>query len=279
MHFGSLLSALASYLHAHQNKGQWLVRMEDLDPPREQAGAADDILKSLLEHGLEWHGPVLYQSSRLNDYRDLLSDLVARKQVYRCNCSRQQVQANGGIYNNRCRTRTITESPFALRLQVDADTGISPQVSFEDIYQGPQHQDVTACVGDFILQRKDHFYAYQLAVVADDIEQNISHIIRGSDLLCSTARQIYFFQQLQAAPPRFGHIPVATHSDGQKLSKQNHAPALADTAACDNLFQALQFLQLLPPEFLRGAPVQEQLNWAIKHANLTLIPRQMGIAL
>ena len=274
LHFGSLVGALASYLHAHQHNGQWLVRMEDLDPPREQPGAADSILQSLHIHGLHWHGDVLYQSQRLDAYRAQLDELMSRQQVYRCNCNRKKIQAAGGIYGNYCRHRHIESPPFALRVKVD-----SPCIHFVDLIQGPQQQNVEHEIGDFILQRKDGLFAYQLAVVMDDIEQNISHIIRGSDLLCSSARQIYLFEVLGAAAPKFGHCPVATHADGNKLSKQNHAPALINDAAADNLWQALDFLQLQPPCELRGENVEKQLNWAIEYANLNDIPQQMGIAI
>jgi glutamyl-Q tRNA(Asp) synthetase len=274
LHFGSLISALASYLHAHQHNGQWLVRMEDLDPPREQPGAADSILHSLQVHGLQWHGEVFYQSQRLDAYRAQLDELMSRQQVYRCNCNRKKIQAAGGIYDNHCRNRHIESPPFALRVKVDTQC-----IHFVDLIQGPQQQDVEHEVGDFTLQRKDGLFAYQLAVVMDDIEQNISHIIRGSDLLCSSARQLYLFDVLGAAPPKFGHCPVATHTCGQKLSKQNHAPALVDNDATNNLWRALHFLQLQPPEELLGEDVKKQLNWAISYANLNAIPQQMGIVI
>lgn len=279
LHFGSLVGALASYLHAHQQQGQWLVRMEDLDPPREQVGASDAILRSLHAHGLHWHGEVLFQSQRLGDYRDLLAALQLKGWVYRCNCNRQKIQANGGIYDNCCRSKATADvaAPYALRVQADRATGVDTDIRFSDLIQGPQQQSIESQVGDFILQRKDGLHAYQLAVVADDIEQGINHVVRGSDLLCSTARQIYLFRLLGAAVPTFGHIPVATHADGQKLSKQNHAPALIDEQASGNLFSALSFLRLQPPSDLRGAPVQEQLDWAIRHANLSNIPHQLGI--
>lgn len=277
LHFGSLVGALASYLHAHQQQGQWLVRMEDLDPPREMAGAADSILQSLDAHGLHWHGEVLYQSQRLDAYDAQLQQLQQQQQVYRCNCNRQRIQAAGGIYDNHCRHLNIDTSPYGIRLNLDAKPTISTDVSFQDLIQGAQQQDISAQVGDFILKRKDGLFAYQLAVVMDDIEQKITHVIRGSDLLCSSARQIFLFQRLGASAPVFGHCPVATHADGQKLSKQNLAPGLENSLASDNLWRALSFLQLQPPNELRDAPVQEQLHWAINNAVFDDIPPTMGI--
>lgn len=277
LHFGSLVGALASYLHAHQNQGRWLVRMEDLDPPREMAGAADSILHSLDAHGLHWHGDVLYQSQRLEAYREQLQRLQDQQQVYRCNCNRQRIQAAGGIYDNHCRHLNIASAPYGIRLNLDASPRINTNIRFTDLIQGPQQQDIATEVGDFILQRKDGLFAYQLAVVMDDIEQNISHVIRGSDLLSSSARQIFFFQRLGRCAPIFGHCPVATHADGQKLSKQNLAPGLNNDLASANLWRALDFLHLQPPEELRDAPVQEQLHWAVNNAVFDDIPQTMGI--
>lgn len=277
LHFGSLVGALASYLHAHQHRGQWLVRMEDLDPPREMAGAADSILRSLEAHGLFWHSDVLYQSQRLDAYEAQLQQLQDQQQVYRCNCNRQRIQAAGGIYDNHCRDKNIDTPPYGIRLNLHASPAIASEIPFDDLIQGPQQQDIASQVGDFILKRKDGLFAYQLAVVMDDIEQNISHIIRGSDLLCSSARQIFLFERLKARSPIFGHCPVATHPDGQKLSKQNLAPALDNSLAANNLWLALSFLQLQPPNELRDAPVQEQLHWAINNAVFSDIPATMGI--
>jgi len=297
LHFGSLVGALASYLHAHQAGGEWLVRMEDIDPPREQPGTADSILRSLEAHGLLWHGAVLYQSQRLEAYREHLQTLQQQGFIYPCTCTRQQIQAGGGIYNNHCRPNNLggnlddnlnnkleypypanTLNAYALRLTVGRASH-SADIEFDDLIQGSQQQNITREIGDFILLRKDGLPAYQLAVVVDDIFQNISHVIRGSDLLDSSARQLYLFQLFNAPRPTFGHFPVAIGADGDKLSKQTHAPALIDDNASDNLWHALKFLNLHPPTSLQGEIPRKQLNWAIQYAIFKAIPAQRGISL
>ncbi|HWV15073.1 MAG TPA: tRNA glutamyl-Q(34) synthetase GluQRS [Cellvibrio sp.] len=275
LHFGSLVSALASYLDAHHQQGKWLVRMEDLDPPREQPGAASAILQSLDDHGLHWDGDVAYQSQRLNIYQAYLLQLQAAGLIYACNCTRQDLAGMGGIYNGRCRTRNIDlRQPHALRLKL-YDLPASPTqtdtLAFCDLIQGPQQQNLRTEAGDQILKRKDGLFAYQLAVVVDDIEQQISHIIRGSDLLDVTARQIFLYQLLNATPPQFGHVTLVTHSSGQKLSKQNFAPPLDSSIAAQNLWHALAFLRQEPPQDLLGAQPQELLQWGKNHWKLTNI--------
>lgn len=277
LHFGSLVTALASYLDAKANKGLWLVRMEDLDPPREQAGAADLILKSLEDHQLYWDGPVLYQSQRDQAYEDCLQYLLKKDWVYACDCSRQNLQATEGIYSGRCRNRQDqVKSPYALRLKLyDLPGYISEEtLVFDDLIQGSQSQNLRHDAGDIILKRRDGFYAYQLAVVLDDIEQQISHIIRGRDLLDLTARQIFFFQLLQKPVPEFGHLPLALMPNGQKLSKQNQAPALVTSAAVENLWRALVFLGQNPLVELKQSSVSELLAWAVQHWDLDKVPRQ-----
>jgi glutamyl-Q tRNA(Asp) synthetase len=265
LHFGSLVSALASYLDAHHNHGKWLVRMEDLDPPREQAGAADAILRCLDDYGLEWDDAVLYQSQRWDIYEDYLSRLRQQDLLYACDCTRQDLQTMGGIYNGRCRSRRVDNNlPHAQRLKLydlPAKFPCNDELRFSDLIQGEQIQNLRSQAGDQILKRKDGLYAYQLAVVVDDIEQGITHIIRGSDLLDVTARQIFLFQLLNAPVPTFGHVTLASQPNGQKLSKQNLAPALELKDASFNLWHALVFLQQNPPQELCGASPKELLNW------------------
>jgi len=270
LHFGSLVSALASYLDAHRHRGQWLVRMEDLDPPREQPGAAAAILQSLEDHGLQWDGSVAYQSQRLELYAEYLARLNREGFTYPCDCTRQDLAKMGGIYNGRCRTRKVdTSHPHALRLKLyDLPGAHSDRLIFNDLIQGPQQQNLRSEAGDQILKRKDGLFAYQLAVVVDDIEQQISHIIRGSDLLEVTARQIFLYQLLQANVPQFGHVTLVTHSSGQKLSKQNFAPSLISATAGINLWHALAFLGQNPPTELLKAQPQELLEWGKYHWQL-----------
>jgi glutamyl-Q tRNA(Asp) synthetase len=240
--------------------------MEDLDPPREQAGAADSILRCLEDHGLHWDEAVVYQSQRYSVYEDYLGRLHGRQLLYPCDCTRQDLQAMGGIYNGRCRNREVDSSlPYALRLKLyDLPGRQTPdELCFIDLIQGPQCQQLRREAGDQILKRKDGLYAYQLGVVVDDIEQGITHIIRGADLLEVTARQIFLFKLLGAAVPEFGHVTLATQPNGQKLSKQNLAPALDAKDAGENLWQALQFLQQQPPVELKAATPAELLTWGV----------------
>lgn len=273
LHFGSLVSALASYLDAKANSGQWLVRMDDIDPPREIPGATDTILQQLQQHGLHWDGQVLYQSQRSDTYLSVLEQLQQTGLVYPCQCSRQQLKENGGIHNDRCEIQDPA-APSALRLSV-----VDPyQISFNDLFQGFQQQDIKHQIGDMVLYRKDKLFAYQLAVVIDDAFQQITHVIRGSDLLDSTPRQIYLQQQLKLPTPEYGHIPVAINDQGQKLSKQNLAVAIDNKAAQNNLVAAIRWLGLPLPNSLvsknnlTSARCDELLMWAIKHWQRALIP-------
>ena len=266
LHFGSLVAALASYLHAKAQQGQWLVRMEDLDPPREQPGAAAAILRSLEAHGLHWDKAVIYQSHRFPLYQAQLDALINAGLAYACECPRQRLHSLGGHYDGHCRHHPPAPgAAIAWRLKLyDLPPGfkLPDQLAFSDLFQGEQRQDLRAA-GDQILKRRDGFYAYQLAVVVDDIAQGISHIIRGADLLEVTGRQIAFFQLLGAPVPAFGHLPLALQANGQKLSKQNQAPALVDKCAAQNLWQALHFLGQNPPTGLDDSSVSDLLAWAI----------------
>lgn len=266
LHFGSLVSALASYLDAKANGGKWLVRMEDLDPPREQPGAASAILQSLDDHGLHWDGEVIYQSQRHHAYQTCLDALLQAELAYPCTCSRQDLTAMGGIYDGRCRNRQVDSAQIcSLRLKLyDLPDRVTPDlIQFEDLIQGPQTQNLRSQAGDQILKRRDGFFAYQLAVVVDDIAQGITHIIRGSDLLEVTGRQLFFFDLLGAPKPQFGHVPLALQANGQKLSKQNHAKAIDSTRANRNLWQGLVFLGQNPPAGLADASTTECLDWAL----------------
>lgn len=269
LHFGSLVSALASYLDAHFNKGKWLVRMEDLDPPREQAGAADAILRCLEDYGLAWDDSVVYQSQRYEFYEDYLNRLRNQNLLYNCDCTRQDLQTMNGVYRGRCRNRHVdTSFPHAQRLKLydlPAEFSSPDELRFTDLIQGEQIQNLRIKAGDQILKRKDGLYAYQLAVVVDDIEQGINHIIRGSDLLDVTARQIFLFQLMDAIVPEFGHVTLASQPNGQKLSKQNLAPALELKDASVNIWRALAFLGQNPPQELLGTEPAELLAWAKIH--------------
>lgn len=265
LHRGSLVAAVGSYLQAKVNKGKWLVRMEDLDPPREEAGAADAILRSLEAHGLHWDDSVLYQSERHEIYQQVLNQLVTAKQAYPCSCSRKQIRALaeagecGPIYPGTCRhgPAHAARKQFSWRLH----TG-SAIITFDDIRVGRHSQNLPQELGDFIIKRADGYFAYQLAVVVDDALQGITEIVRGEDLLENTPRQIYLQIILGYATPRYLHLPLVTNRQGRKLSKQNHAPALNNNKAGKNIVAALGFLGHPLPEALLSAPPRELLNWA-----------------
>lgn len=268
MHFGSLVTALASYLDAKAQGGHWLVRMEDIDPPREQPGAADAILHCLDGHGLHWDGEVMYQSQRHGAYQDCLDELIQHGWVYPCGCSRQDLAGMGGIYTGHCRNHPVNlAQPYSLRLKLYdiADHPASDEIHFHDLIQGPQAQNLRTQAGDQILKRRDGLYAYQLAVVVDDITQGITHIIRGADLLEVTGRQLFFFELLGASLPAFGHVPLAVQENGQKLSKQNHARAIDIKEASRNLWRGLEFLGQNPPAALADASTTEILDWGLHY--------------
>jgi len=274
LHFGSLVAALASYLDARHHHGQWLVRMEDLDPAREPPEAAGQILGALELHGLHWDGPVLYQSQRLDAYAEALKALESQQRLFACTCSRQQIQAEGGVYDGRCRNRNLPRTGAALRVRVD-DTC----VTFEDRIQGSQTQSLLQECGDFVLLRKDGLFAYQLAVVVDDAEQGVTDIVRGSDLLDSTARQIFLQTLLHLPTPHYAHIPVAVNAQGQKLSKQHFARPLDLAQVVPALVQALDFLGQHPEAALASASVQDVLRWGVEHWDIQAVPKLANIRL
>ncbi|WP_310733203.1 tRNA glutamyl-Q(34) synthetase GluQRS [Colwellia sp. MB02u-10] len=274
LHFGSLIAALASYLDAKHNHGQWLVRIEDIDPPREKAGASAEILTTLENYGLHWDEDVLYQSQQSNVYREVLSELAQQKLSYYCRCTRAQIKATGGIYPGHCRHLSQPENASAIR--VINTIGIS---HYHDLIQHPVTCNAKLAQEDFIVLRKDGLFAYQLAVVVDDIYQGITHVIRGCDLLEPTARQLSFYQILQHNAPKFGHFPLAVTAQGFKLSKQNNAPEIDQKNPVPSLFAALKFLGQQPPEQLQQANVTELLTWAIAHWSITQVPKSQEIVL
>jgi len=239
LHFGSLVAALASYLDAKAAGGTWLVRIEDLDPPREIIGSSQRILEQLALHGMNSDGPVRYQSQRLSQYEAQLEQLIADNHVYRCRCARRSF---GSIYPGRCRTAQVSaDEAHALRLRINTSV-----IQHHDIGMGAHTWRQNIDYGDFILKRKDGLFAYQLAVVIDDIDQGITRIVRGADLLASTAMQYCLYKAFNTRSPDTLHVPIMRDRDGQKLSKQNHAPELNDLTPAENLQQALQALNQSP---------------------------------
>jgi len=239
LHFGSLLAALASYLDARAHGGSWLLRIEDIDPPREQPGATRSIIDSLRTHGLAWDGDISYQSARGDGYALALRALDRAGLLLRCYCPRRVLGPDGAC-GGRCGGRG--EGEAALRVRVDP----AWSTAFDDRFQGPVA--AKALPEDFVVRRRDGLYAYQLAVVVDDHRQHISDVVRGADLLPVTARQRYLQHCLGYPSPRYAHCPVLLGGDGRKLSKQNHAPALDDRRPTANLREALALLrQAAPP--------------------------------
>lgn len=273
LHFGSLVTAVGSYLQARQAQGRWLVRIEDLDPPRTVPGAADDILRTLDIFGLTWDEAVLFQSSRTAAYQQALHSLIDRGLAYRCSCSRSELQAlpqpesaagEELYYPGRCAQGPLRpQGPHAWRFRVP----IEP-LCFQDGLQGLQRLDLRSSCGDFVIQRRDGWFAYQLAVVVDDAAQGISEVVRGADLLLNTPRQIALQQALDLPTPRHVHLPLATDAQGQKLAKSSGAAPLDARQAPLILWQALCWLRQSPPEALRGAGVAELWQWAVSHWNI-----------
>lgn len=268
LHFGSLVTALASYLDAKANSGTWLVRIEDIDPPREMPGASDAILRTLERFGLYWDEEVMYQSQQAERYNDIIAALFERNLAYYCQCTRAQIKASGGIYQGHCRALNLPDKDSAIRVINHW------QVSqFNDLIQHNVCCNKALSEEDFIIFRKDGLFAYQLAVVADEIEQGITHIIRGADLLEPTARQLSFFQCLEHTAPQYGHIPLAVTDQGYKLSKQNKAPAIDSHRPQEILLAALDFLGQKTSVDLKEANVDEIIQFATTHWQRTNVPR------
>lgn len=273
LHFGSLVAALASYFDARSNKGTWLVRMEDLDPPREPPGTAELILGQLHALGLEWDGEVLYQSSRVDAYRAALDRLKAKELCFACDCTRPRIKSIGGIYDGRCRDRKLPfDAGLATRIKTDRNL-----YQFEDAVQGSYSQILEQDTGDFVLLRKDGLFAYQLAVVVDDADQGISHVVRGYDLLESTPRQIYLQQLLGFLTPQYSHVPIVVNELGQKLSKQHFADAIDVKAASRVLHKAMRYLGLCPDNAQVSESPAELLAWGIDNWDIQAVPKLANI--
>lgn len=267
LHLGSLVAGLASYLDARALGGRWLLRIEDLDPPREQPGAGDLILRTLEDCGFEWDGAPVWQHNRLAAYADALEALTRSGHVYPCTCARTSFT---GVYPGRCRARQFatTNDAYATRMRVPGGT-----VSFDDRILGT----ITFAwdeIGDFIVRRKDTLFAYQLAVVVDDIASGVTHVVRGNDLLDSTPRQLALYEALGEAAPEFGHCATVVHPDGSKLSKQTGAAAVDTAAPGAALLDALRCLGQDVAGFSKVAPASGIIAAAIERWD----PRRAGFA-
>jgi len=271
LHKGSLVAAIASYLDAKKNNGQWLLRMEDVDELRNVKGAADSILRSLEAYGFEWDEEVLYQTQRKDAYADALQSLAEKKLIYPCTCSRKSLKAKAGageikssslglIYPGTCNKNNFVDfqpDDYAVRIKTPAE-----DFNFVDSLLGQQTQNLKSELGDFIIRRRDGLFAYQLAVVVDDAFQNITHVVRGADLLDSTARQIYLQQCLKYPSLQYSHLPLITHKNGDKLSKQTGAKNIGYNADISLFIDCLKFLGQKPPQELAHESLNNVWQWA-----------------
>ena len=272
LHFGSILAALASYLDAKRNNGLWLLRIDDLDTPRLEPGADARILAGLEKLGMQWDGDVLYQSQRHEAYSDAINQLKSKELLYNCHCTRKLVA--GKPYSGTCSQLSLgTERQYAVRVKTEAEPCI-----LHDLIQPDFKQNLNKDVGDFIVKRSDGLYAYHLAVVLDDAYQQISHIIRGADLMDSTPRQIYLQKMLGLKTPLYAHFPVATDLYGAKISKQFGAiDVLSTNQPTAILFNALNFLNQKPDSNLLGATVDDVIQWGRENWILSNVPKLPAI--
>ena len=277
LHFGSLVAAVGSYLDARANGGEWVVRIEDVDTTRCHPEFSASILETLAAFGFEWDVPVVYQSQRTACYERAFSYLKRKGLVYGCACSRREIADSAigidgaHIYPGTCRNGLPPgRQPRAWRLVVP-----DREIVFDDAVQGEQRQNLAKDVGDFVLRRADGLFAYQLAVVADDIEQGINHIVRGADLLASTPRQIWLYECLDETPPRYAHLPLAVNAAGEKLSKQTRAAPVCAAEPLAPLVAAMRFLNLDPGK--SECSLKELWNWAIMHWSVGNVPGKQAI--
>lgn len=261
LHFGSLLAAVASFLDAKKNDGLWLLRIEDLDPPREPPGSADSILRTLEQFHLFWDADVLYQSQRHDAYLQAFNQLKQQNQVFACPCPRRLLKQ--GIHHRPCvPIKDLNDCAWRFACPDES-------LQVYDALQGKQYYSLLEDIGDFVLLRRDGLWAYQLAVVVDDAFQGVNHIVRGMDLLDSSARQHLLIQALGFTHPTYKHFPVATELDGFKLSKQAGAKAVETNKPEIVLWQILHWLRQSPPQALKGAGLDETLGWGIDNWDIS----------
>jgi len=275
LHFGSLIAALGSYLQAKSQHGKWLVRIEDIDPPREVAGASEDILKTLAAYGLNWDNSVVYQSQQSAFYENVLARFDQQQLSYACTCTRRMIKQQNGLYLGTCREKKLSHNNNALRINVSKLS--APIRHFYDQLQGDITLDKQFVNEDFIIKRKDGLYAYNLAVVIDDINQGITEIVRGADLLPTTGKQLSLYQFLGKKAPTYLHLPLAVTEPGFKLSKQNHALAIDKQNPIPTLLHALSFLGQPLPGLANRNSCSAILKWSIENWSLKNVPKQTEI--
>lgn len=276
LHFGSLYTAVASFLEAKSQQGQWLLRIDDLDRSRCKNQHTTTILHTLEQYGLEWDEAVFYQSTRHNAYLQALGTLKQLNLLYPCQCSRKNLadrHVKNGLYDGYCLTHTLDSSQHSsLRIKLP-----NTDIVFIDNIQGKTTQNLQTSVGDFVMLRKDKTPAYHLAVVLDDQAQGITHVLRGHDLLDSTYRQIHLQHLLEAATPSYAHIPVISDLAGAKLSKQTYADDVSLSMPRETLINVLTYLNLNPPTDLVNNNPNEILKWGVEHWSLANIQPQASI--
>lgn len=277
LHFGSLLAAVASYLQAKSRSGRWILRVEDIDPPRQLDGAIEEILTALERYGFEWDGPVSYQRENAERHRQIVAELRAAGLAYPCSCSRRDLVTArqgplGAIYPGTCHNGP-QGGQCAIRVRTN-----DVAIEFVDVLQGPQCQHLESESGDFVILRRDGLIAYHLAVIVDDFDQGISEVVRGIDLLDSTPRQIHLQRLLAYRTPAYLHIPVAENADGQKLSKLTGAPAIPLTEVSQTLVAALEALGQQPPQGLAASSLDDIWSWSIEHWQPAVMSRQTAIS-
>lgn len=273
LHFGSLVAAFGSYFQAKSQHGQWLVRMEDLDPPREMPGASNLILKTLESYGLHWDKTVIYQSDRHQRYQDQIENWLAIGLAYYCQCTRKQIKQNGGFYPGTCRHKSLhSPNDCSVRLHVQ-----EPVEHFIDQKHGIITIPHQLAQEDFIIKRRDGLFAYNLAVVLDDIDQGVTEVVRGADLIEPTGRQINLYRYLNQPEVKYIHLPLAVDSHGNKLSKQNHAPAVNIDSPKETLIQVMIFLGFELPSDFQSASVEQMLTWGCQHWSLQQLPSALNI--
>jgi glutamyl-Q tRNA(Asp) synthetase len=274
---GTLIAAVASYLQALSNRGEWLLRIEDVDTSRRVPGADDTLMRTLDRFGFEWKGEVVWQSRRTGLYQQALDKLIEQEQVYPCTCSRKLlVQTAGelsGIYPGTCRSMKFPSvHEHAVRIRAADFT-----IRFIDAVAGEYSQSLARECGDFVVKRRDGLFAYQLAVVVDDAQQGITEVVRGADLLDSTPRQIFLQQSLDYRQPDYLHLPLLLDQSGRKLSKSEGAAELNPDRPVSSLHAALTHLGQQPPTDLVHAGVADLWQWASENWNIRKIPTQSGI--
>ncbi|GAB2668573.1 tRNA glutamyl-Q(34) synthetase GluQRS [Vibrio panuliri] len=273
LHFGSLIAALGSYFQAKANQGQWLVRIEDIDPPREMPGASELILRTLEAYQLEWDGEVVYQSQRHHLYQQQIDAWISSGQAYYCQCTRKAIKESGGYYLGTCRDKQLSnDTPSATRLRMT-----QPVYEFIDQKHGRLTIPHPLAEEDFIIKRRDGLFAYNLAVVLDDIDQGVTEVVRGADLIEPTGRQISLYKMLGQSPIHYLHLPLALDENGQKLSKQNHAPAIDNSNPKPALLEAMHFLGFQLDPHIEQGNLDEIIAWGVENWQICQLPNTTEI--